>query len=164
MSTHRPIDSEYNPSNEMMGTSLLSGKPETVRLPRNLSKEVKAGCRAILKDAPYIDQTQVDMLIRLVKLRLQLADIQSTLDREGLLQTNRFGDSVAHAGISAQSSICSALEKLERALCITVVARRQNISKAELNRAKAKQAMHDEDEKKDRQAAAKRTSAKLRLA
>lgn len=164
MSNHRPIDSDMKPSNEFIGSSLLSGKPETVRLPRDISKEVRTGCRAILKDAPYIDQTQVDMLIRMVTLRLQLKDVQSQLDREGLLQVNRFGDSVPHAGIAAQSSICSALEKLERALCITVVARRQNISKAELNRAKAKQAMHEEDERKDQKPQRKRTHAKLRIA
>jgi len=129
----RPSGSNLGPppTNQVSGSLFDPAPAAPLKLPSGLPAQIRKIARAVLADAPHLEQCNVDQLIRLAELRVQRDEMQAILAEEGLTVMRPSGMPAAHPLLSAVRSAESNIVSLERQLLLSASSRRQNLGKAD---------------------------------
>jgi hypothetical protein len=128
----RSITKGYSgsPRVEIAGSYFDDSSPPP--LPSGLGKELLADAKSILKENRHLwDPSQVDPVIRLARLRRQMAEMEAQIEREGYTITSSRGETLKHPLLSSISSTRTAILSIEKALGILFITRDGQVKKAE---------------------------------
>ena len=127
----RTISSKAGPITSEVAGSLLDSK-EMPTLPPGIEKDVRKEAKELLKLNPHLwSPDQVEPVLRLVRMRLRLKDLESIVRAEGPILYKENGQAYENPASSASRSTISLIVRMEGQLGILFSSRGSQVKDAE---------------------------------
>ena len=130
MATKRPTGARTKESpNHVEGSAFDSTQPLVI--PKGLPLARRNRVKTLLEQNPYLGQSQVPGVVRLVRLYEQFDALMEELDIQGVMTENGNGLPTVNPIYSAVAKVQSAVLAQERSLAITIPSRTESVPKGD---------------------------------
>lgn len=135
MPSVRTLNTGYtgSPRNEV-GESMFN-ETDKPAIPPKTPVHLRKIVKDIIEYNPHLwDMSQVELIMRVARLRHQATKIQQSIDTDGVQIVNRFGEAKPNPMLQALATAHNSVLALERQLGITFVSRGAQVKQAERDR------------------------------